>query len=54
MIFIQQIEPWSTTTGSMTYVEPSIPFRANEFSRVHHLVPWRPNVGYENIEVLPL
>ncbi|XP_043465641.1 tektin-3-like isoform X1 [Leptopilina heterotoma] len=50
----RQIEPWSTTTGSMTYVEPSIPFRANEFSRVHHLVPWRPNVGYENIEVLPL
>jgi len=38
----------------MSYMEPVVPIRIGDYTRTHHLLPWRPNVGFENTEVIPL
>lgn len=38
----------------MPYMEPITPFRIGDYSRMHNLLPWRPNAGFENTEVVPL
>lgn len=35
-------------------MESTIPIHVSDYSRTHHLLPWRPNTGFENIEVIPL
>ncbi|XP_011639987.1 tektin-3-like [Pogonomyrmex barbatus] len=50
----RQLQPWSIAGGSMSYTDPTVPIRISDYTRTHHLLPWRPNVGFENTEVIPL
>ncbi|XP_035728105.1 tektin-3-like isoform X1 [Vespa mandarinia] len=50
----RQLQPWSIVGTSMPYMESKIPIHVSDYSRTHHLLPWRPNTGFENIEVIPL
>ncbi|KAK0163076.1 hypothetical protein PV327_006787 [Microctonus hyperodae] len=38
----------------MPHLEPYIPVRSGDCKKVHSLMPWRPNVGYENVQLVPL
>ncbi|EZA61330.1 Tektin-3 [Ooceraea biroi] len=35
-------------------MEPIVPIRIGGYTRMHNLLPWRPNAGFENTEVIPL
>ncbi|CAD6227513.1 GSCOCG00001196001-RA-CDS [Cotesia congregata] len=48
------IQPWATVGSSMACLEPVIPVRGSDCKRVHSLMPWRPNIGYENVQLVPL
>lgn len=38
----------------MSCIEPITRYHTSDHNRTHDLIPWRPNVGYENIQVTPL
>ena len=38
----------------MSCIEPITRYRTNDHNRTHDLIPWGPNVGYQNIKVVPL
>ncbi|XP_015587534.1 tektin-3 isoform X2 [Cephus cinctus] len=50
----RQLQPWSTVGASMPCTQVLVPIRASDYQRTHRQQPWRSNMGYENIELVPL
>ncbi|XP_023014819.1 tektin-3 [Leptinotarsa decemlineata] len=56
-VFYSQLQPWSTVaaTPCMEQVAgPPMPVRLGQYYQTPKPHPWRPTMGYENIEVTPL
>lgn len=50
----RQIRPWSSTRSLMPCLEPTIPPSYYDCYKDNQLMPWRPNVGYENVQLVPI
>jgi tektin-3 len=53
----QQLQPWNTTGVSPCMEKmsgPPIPTRIGNYYQTPRPLPWRPTMGYENVEVVPL
>ncbi|XP_046416816.1 tektin-3-like [Neodiprion fabricii] len=56
-VMYTQLQPWSSVRAlpCMEQISgPPIPVRTGEYYRTPRPHPWRPTLGYENIEVMPL
>lgn len=56
-LYLQQLQPWSTVGAApcMEQVAGSpIPSRIGQYYQTPRPHPWRPTLGYENVEVSPL
>ncbi|XP_053996436.1 tektin-3-like [Hylaeus anthracinus] len=49
----RQLQPWSTSNLPISCIEP-VAHYGRDYNSTSNLIPWRPNMGYENVEVIPL
>ncbi|XP_053974861.1 tektin-3-like [Hylaeus volcanicus] len=49
----RQLQPWSTSNLPISCTEP-VAHYGRDYNSTSNLIPWRPNMGYENVEVIPL
>ncbi|KAK9880768.1 hypothetical protein WA026_013089 [Henosepilachna vigintioctopunctata] len=56
-VLYSQLQPWSTVAATPCVEQvagPPIPTRIGEYFKTPRPHPWRPTLGYENIELSPL
>ncbi|CAH1367699.1 hypothetical protein MTP99_008975 [Tenebrio molitor] len=56
-VFYSQLQPWSTVAADPCMEQvagPPIPVRIGQYYQTPRPHPWRPTLGYENVEVTPL
>ncbi|XP_043251653.1 tektin-3-like [Colletes gigas] len=50
----RQLQPWNVSNVPIPCIEPVTQYYGRDYHNTHNLMPWRPNMGYENVEVIPL
>lgn len=54
---VKQFQPWSTVAAEPCMEQvagPPVPTRIGQYYQTPKPHPWRPTMGYENVEVTPL
>ncbi|XP_031835196.2 tektin-3 isoform X1 [Nomia melanderi] len=49
----RELQPWSRNTVPSSFIESARRYCSKDYNNTHNLIPWRQNVGYENVEILP-